>query len=763
LERGAAATGNQQSGIVGFPGDQDRDGGEGASHCHGLAWANNVNDASARYKGNNLFFVAMYDHMYQRGYVENVPGAPMCACVEQMPTVTRSDCTEIAATERFKIVYDSSTNSIEGSISLIDVNFNACRGIHNRNNDLWAYMGRLFYEGKIENYQWGKAGRIITNSDCDMAVEEALSKVSLTPGYDYALSEWTSVGGRDNFRIGDNNGLQVPSFGAEALRLAMSTETSDLANATYGIIKRMCSTCDPEHKEIYYRRMTPIPQGFDLLHNIMHQRNDGGGNNRWNEDFKLFSTYEDAVQDQNEWKCPNNAFNYNAPFYGECSPSGERVRDQYSIFSWSPGPRAHVGYYINKGEEAGMVKVDTHHIKGRDYANGLALESADGSTVYMTGHGRDIWSSDDDFNFKTDEIVEDDFTAVVKVGTRSTPSPQSWSKSGLMVRTSLDTDSAHFSIFRTGADWICTQGRRNKGEYSRSFGDCIKDQPDAPWLKIEKRMGNYASFYGTEGADGEITWTRVRSEELPGIGDSSYVGLAVSSASYWQLETVFQDFEISQYYFPSAAPSVSMAPTMLAPFTDINNLDIGRVAQSSAGAWDVTTSGADIWGSSDSFRFVNYTVSGDVTIEMKVNSFEGDPAHDGYLYSWAKGGLMMRDTMDKNSKHFSLFVTGSNGLANQWRECTGCGSGHSKTHNDNPRPVWLQVKKVGNVFTTYFKYDEEGATWTQFGATKTIDFGSEFEVGIAVTAHSWGKTATLRGTDLNIEEAVPSTARQLRA
>ena len=78
LERGEAAIGNQYSGIVGFPGDQDQDGGEGAIHCHGLAWSNNVAHDSARYKGNNLFFVAMYDHMYQRGYVENVPGAPMC-------------------------------------------------------------------------------------------------------------------------------------------------------------------------------------------------------------------------------------------------------------------------------------------------------------------------------------------------------------------------------------------------------------------------------------------------------------------------------------------------------------------------------------------------------------------------------------------------------------------------------------------------------------------------------------------------------------
>jgi hypothetical protein len=63
-------------GLFLFPGDNNN--GEGAIHCHGLAWSNNVNHASARYKGNNLFYISMYDHMYVRGYVKNVPGAPMC-------------------------------------------------------------------------------------------------------------------------------------------------------------------------------------------------------------------------------------------------------------------------------------------------------------------------------------------------------------------------------------------------------------------------------------------------------------------------------------------------------------------------------------------------------------------------------------------------------------------------------------------------------------------------------------------------------------
>lgn len=683
--------------------------------------------------------------------------------VEQMPTVTRSDCTEIDATERFKITYDSNTNAVEGSIVLIDVKFNACRGIHNRNNDLWAYMGRLFYEGKIKNNQWGEAGRIITNSDCDFAVEEALSKQSLAPGYDYDVSKWTNIGGRDHMNVnGDANMLQVATFGTEALRTALTTETADLTDAPHGIIRRTCGTCDPEFKDIYYRRLTPIPAGFDLLHNILHQRNDGGGNNRWGVDFSLHSTYEDAVNNVNAWLCPGNSFNYGAPFYGECSPSGNRVRDQYSIFSWSPGPRAHVGYYIAKGEDEGMVKVDTNHIKGRDYANGMALQSADGKTVYMTGAGGDIWNINDDFNFKADELVEADFTAVVKVGARSTPSPQSWSKVGLMVRTDLDSNSAHFSVFRTGANWICTQGRRSKGDYSKSFGDCVQDQPDAAWLKIEKRLNTYTSFYGSEGADGVITWTKVKSEEIAGIGDNSYVGLAVSSASYWHLETVFEDFEVSQYFFPSAAPSTSMAPTLQAPYTNIANFDIGQVTQSSTGSWNVASSSYDIWGSQDSFRFVNFTVSGDVTIEMKVNAFQGDPLYNGYLHGWAKGGLMIRDSMERGSRHYSMFVTGANALANQWREVANSNSGHSRTHNDNPRPVWLQVKKVGNVFTSALKYDTEGAEWVPFGATKTMTFGSEFSVGIAVSSNSWGKVATLRSTDFNIEESGSTGARKLR-
>jgi len=86
MARGDRSTNFGSNGAAVFPGDDgnDSDLAEGRIHCHGFAWGNDETDFTSRYKGNNLMFVSMYDHLHQRGYVRNVPGAPMCACAEQV-------------------------------------------------------------------------------------------------------------------------------------------------------------------------------------------------------------------------------------------------------------------------------------------------------------------------------------------------------------------------------------------------------------------------------------------------------------------------------------------------------------------------------------------------------------------------------------------------------------------------------------------------------------------------------------------------------
>merc|ERR1712188_219762 len=150
-------------------------------HCHGFAWGmdSDESDVNRDAKWNNLFFVSMYDHLYTRGYAESVTNdpliagsAPMCGCVEDMPTViARADCTEA-------IGRVNTTLSVSGDglleVDLVSgsfhIEYQACNGyeyieeftpedfqidptaseLEASANDLSAFMFRLYLEGKID-------------------------------------------------------------------------------------------------------------------------------------------------------------------------------------------------------------------------------------------------------------------------------------------------------------------------------------------------------------------------------------------------------------------------------------------------------------------------------------------------------------------------------------------------------------------------------------------------------------------------------------
>ena len=738
----------KEDGFMVFPGDNND--GEGAIHCHGFAWGNDENDSITRYKANNLFYVSMYDHMYVRGYVENIPGAPMCGCVEQMPTVSRSDCTQVDLTETIKVVYDGK-GSFSGKITSIDVDFNACQGINNRNNDLWAYMARLYYQGDITAAQFGQAGRIITDDGCDQAVAYQLNEKSFTRGYVHDETMWTHVAGRDSLKI-------HAGYGNVAFTKSLVQDAA-LDTAPYGILYRVCASCVKTHQKIYYRRLTEIPEGFDLMTNILYRNDDGGGNNVWDVDFSLHSTYEDALNGTNPWECPNNAYNYGRGFGGECSPTGARVTNQGGRFDWSW--REDVAYYVSKPEGTGLVQVETNVIKGQDWASGMALRGDDG-TIYMTGSGRDIYNSDDDFNYYSEE-AEGDHTITVHVSSFTSPKHDSWAKAGIMIRKDLDPSSAHATVWLSSSYGVCTMmrsgahGGNPDNKYTQSYG-CTNVQVASAWLKLEKRMDTYTSYAGEEDESGIITWTQLNRFDVPLIGDSHHVGLAVCSKEWYAAEAVFEDYYVDHYFFPSAAPSTSPAPTIFVPSLDTGNVAIaGSASESSAGSWTVTGSGSDIWGRSDGFHFVNFAETGDVDISVLVDSFTAS-------HSWGKSGLMIRDTLAANSMHYSMFLTGSNGLANQWRSCTGCGSGNSQTASIRPSSVWLRIVKVGNEFQAFYKQIDQDA-WSEFGARVTMNFSTttNFWVGLVVTSHDNSRTATMRASNLEIKEFEPQVVRKLRS
>jgi hypothetical protein len=135
---------NVKNGVTLFPGSR-----EGKTHCHGFAWTADELDVSAIFKGNNLFQISAFDHLVTRGYVKNVPGAPMCGCVEQMPIVSRADCTEMELVQATTIEFTATGVVTVTPSGTWEVQFNACEGKDGKNNDLGAYVERLFDEKRV--------------------------------------------------------------------------------------------------------------------------------------------------------------------------------------------------------------------------------------------------------------------------------------------------------------------------------------------------------------------------------------------------------------------------------------------------------------------------------------------------------------------------------------------------------------------------------------------------------------------------------------
>ena len=159
------------------------DEAEGDAHCHGFAWDTDETDVSAFHKGANLFYVSMYDHLSQRGYVRNVPGSPMCGCVEQMPVVSRSDCTELELLKQWTGYIFQRGVGLTARMTHNEVEFNSCQGANNNNNDLEAYYQRLVNEGRATRNEMNVLKQtIVGEGQCERATTRFLSSQGLVRG-----------------------------------------------------------------------------------------------------------------------------------------------------------------------------------------------------------------------------------------------------------------------------------------------------------------------------------------------------------------------------------------------------------------------------------------------------------------------------------------------------------------------------------------------------------------------------------------------------
>jgi hypothetical protein len=98
-----------------------------------------------------------------------------------------------------------------------------------------------------------------------------------------------------------------------------------------------------------------------------------------------------------------------------------------------------------------------------------------------------------------------------------------------------------------------------------------------------------------------------------------------------------------------------------------------------------------------------------------------------------KVGLMMRETLAANSRTLALTdgETGAREMKFRTRSTTG-GSMTTQSGNDySYTPVWVQLRRAGNVFTA--SQSSDGATWFTIGSS-TVTMTTNYFAGLAVVA-----------------------------
>ncbi len=439
----------------------------------------------------------------------------------------------------------------------------------------------------------------------------------------------------------------------------------------------------------------------------------------------------------------------------------------------------------------------------------------DGSTFKVTGNGENIWGTADGFHFVYRELSGDGSITARVTGTGAGTSI--WAKGGVMIRDSLTAGSKHamMALLSGGGNDARFQWRSSDGGQSYMGPDPSSVVKPPYWVKVV-RAGNYLSGYLS--ADG-VTWRQLGPTKAIYMANPVYVGLCVSARAGGQLRTfTFDNVSTTgnvaansiKAMAATPAPAGAAASTSLrsvrptpaevvvsrgtdggttskpaAAETDTERSDpepaatsdalvgqagpsgwwsetIGTAAEGNAvingDSFEVAGGGADIWGTADGFHYLYKQLTGDGSMIARV---VGNGAGSN---TWAKGGVMIRNTTAAGSEHAMMVVTGGdgNGASFQWRPAAdGVSSNSDNAGAAVTPPHWVKIERVGNQFSAFLSAD--GQTWEPQGQAQTIDMTDPVCIGLCVTSHASGELRTYTFDNVSFTGQVSDRPPQLKA
>ena len=353
------------------------------------------------------------------------------------------------------------------------------------------------------------------------------------------------------------------------------------------------------------------------------------------------------------------------------------------------------------------------------------------NTFTVTGAGADVWGTSDALQYAY-TTMSGDGTVIARVATEQNVS--NWTKAGVMIRGSLSPSSAQAFMLVSPGKGTAFQRRLTDNGSSVSTAGTFAAAPR--WVKLS-RSGN--TITASESADGN-TWNTVASDTFS-MPSTVYVGLGVSSHVAGTTATAT---------FDAVSVGGSAPPPPPPPLpTGWSSRDIGATGAAGTSSYSNNTftiagAGADVWGTSDAFQYAYTTMSGDGTIVARV-------ATEQYISNWTKAGVMIRGSLSASSAHAFMLVSPGKGTAFQ-RRVADSNSSVNTAGTFAAAPRWVKLSRAGNTITAY--ESANGTTWNTVGSD-TFSMPSTVYVGLAVSSHVAGTTATATFDSVAIDTGAP--------
>lgn len=201
--------------------------------------------------------------------------------------------------------------------------------------------------------------------------------------------------------------------------------------------------------------------------------------------------------------------------------------------------------------------------------------------------------------------------------------------------------------------------------------------------------------------------------------------LVAGTTYYWQIVSrTMAGLTATGPIWNFTVPGVSTLPSSWTD-TDIGSVGVAGGATYSNGTFTVSGSGADVWNSADAFNYTYKALNGDGQLIARVASVQNTA-------SWAKAGVMIRNTLDAGSAYAYMLVSAGKGVAFQYRPTANSAASQAALVA-GAAPMWVKVTRTGSTLSGYTSSD--GTTWTLVGQT-TIAMDASVYVGLAVTSHN---------------------------